>query len=212
MKWLYINITCAVLVIIILVTHESTINKNERSARHVLATIAPQQARWRVQDVDANGIKDKWTYDLSCLHRTYRKNSQLKVNFIPGYIAWADTTFSPTFTASNIFDGISLEDWSSLSPKPFGGYWFKAMKYDGNGIPYNQNPAGKNKILATNPEKFAFVAYPEKYGISGVLTFSVNEWNWIYGKDLGPNPNINELERWPADNPSTKGWISYCSG
>jgi hypothetical protein len=34
---------------------------------------------------------------------------------------------------------------------------------------------------------FAAVAYPAKYGSSGVMTFIVNQQRRVYQKDLGPN-------------------------
>jgi len=33
---------------------------------------------------------------------------------------------------------------------------------------------------------FALVAFPARYGVSGVLTFLVNQAGTIYQKDLGP--------------------------
>ena len=34
---------------------------------------------------------------------------------------------------------------------------------------------------------FAFLAYPAEYGVSGVMTFIVNQDGIVYQKDLGPN-------------------------
>ena len=34
---------------------------------------------------------------------------------------------------------------------------------------------------------FALVAYPAQYGVSGVMTFIVNQDGVVYQKDLGPN-------------------------
>jgi hypothetical protein len=34
---------------------------------------------------------------------------------------------------------------------------------------------------------FALVAYPARYGVSGVMTFIVNQDGVVYQKDLGPN-------------------------
>jgi hypothetical protein len=32
---------------------------------------------------------------------------------------------------------------------------------------------------------FALVAYPADYGISGIMTFVINQWGKVYQKDLG---------------------------
>ena len=34
---------------------------------------------------------------------------------------------------------------------------------------------------------FALVAYPARYGVSGVMTFTVNHQGVVYEKDLGPD-------------------------
>ena len=34
---------------------------------------------------------------------------------------------------------------------------------------------------------FALVAYPAQYGVSGVMTFIVNQDGVVYQKNLGPN-------------------------
>ena len=34
---------------------------------------------------------------------------------------------------------------------------------------------------------FALVAYPSRYGVSGVMTFVVNHSGVVYEKNLGPN-------------------------
>ena len=43
------------------------------------------------------------------------------------------------------------------------------------------------------PGGFALVAYPAKYGSSGVMTFIVNRDRVVYEKDLGNNEEIWEI-------------------
>jgi hypothetical protein len=40
---------------------------------------------------------------------------------------------------------------------------------------------------------FAVVAYPAKYGVSGVMTFVVNHDGTVYQKNLGKNTKIEAL-------------------
>ena len=51
---------------------------------------------------------------------------------------------------------------------------------------------------------FALVAFPEKYGSSGVMTFIVNQQGKVYQKDLGPDTD-NIASRMTHYNPD-KTW------
>lgn len=68
------------------------------------------------------------------------------------------------------------------SPEPFHGYYFKILKAQGahaDGGAFDYVVDGK-MVLG-----FALVAYPAKYGASGIMTFMVNQEGVIYEKDLG---------------------------
>ncbi|MCJ7594069.1 MAG: DUF2950 domain-containing protein [Desulfobacterales bacterium] len=68
------------------------------------------------------------------------------------------------------------------SPEPFHGYYFKILKGQGehaNGGAFEYVADGK-MVLG-----FALVAYPAKYGGSGIMTFIVNQEGVIYEKNLG---------------------------
>ena len=68
------------------------------------------------------------------------------------------------------------------SPDPFHGYYFKILKGQGehaNGGAFEYVAKGK-MVLG-----FALVAYPAKYGGSGIMTFIVNQEGVIYEKNLG---------------------------
>lgn len=67
-------------------------------------------------------------------------------------------------------------------PEPFHGYYFKILKAQGEhakGGAYDYVVDGK-MVLG-----FALVAYPAKYGASGVMTFILNQEGVIYEKGLG---------------------------
>lgn len=77
-------------------------------------------------------------------------------------------------------EGYANADGMTLSP--FHGYYFRIMKgqgKDADGGSYNYVVKGK-MILG-----FGFVAFPAKYGNSGVMTFIVNQGGVIYQKNLG---------------------------
>lgn len=66
--------------------------------------------------------------------------------------------------------------------QPFHGYYFRILKAQGKnakGGAFDYVTKG-NMILG-----FGLVAYPAKYGSSGIMTFMVNQEGVIYQKDLG---------------------------
>jgi hypothetical protein len=70
----------------------------------------------------------------------------------------------------------------SEKPSPYYGYYFKILKAQGKHAPggaYDYVAKG-NMILG-----FGLVAYPAKYGSSGIMTFIVNQEGVVYQKDLG---------------------------
>jgi hypothetical protein len=67
-------------------------------------------------------------------------------------------------------------------PSPYYGYYFKILKAQGKNAPggaYDYVVKG-NMIFG-----FGLVAYPAKYGSSGIMTFIVNQEGVVYQKDLG---------------------------
>ncbi|MFY9528650.1 MAG: DUF2950 domain-containing protein [Candidatus Acidiferrales bacterium] len=67
---------------------------------------------------------------------------------------------------------------------PYHGYYFKILTQQGP-----HAPGGKyNYIINGNMiAGFALVAYPDKWGDSGVMTFIVNQQGRLYEKNLGEN-------------------------
>jgi hypothetical protein len=57
-------------------------------------------------------------------------------------------------------------------PQPFMGYYFRLL-------------TGKEANASGDSQGFAFVAYPDQYRSSGVMTFIVNQDGIVYEKDLG---------------------------
>ncbi len=68
-------------------------------------------------------------------------------------------------------------------PTPFWGYYFRILTAQGKSAPGGP----KSYIVDGNmSEGFALIAYPARYGYSGVMTFIVNQSGVVYEKDLGP--------------------------
>ena len=73
---------------------------------------------------------------------------------------------------------------NSGAPQPYNGYYFRILTAQGsaaNGGAYSYLAHGK--LMGG----FALIAYPATYGISGVMSFIVNQDGQVFQKDLGPN-------------------------
>jgi hypothetical protein len=70
------------------------------------------------------------------------------------------------------------------APQAFNGYYFRILTGQGsaaNGGAYSYMAHGKMM------GGFALIATPATYGVSGVMTFIVNQDGQVFQKDLGPN-------------------------
>jgi hypothetical protein len=70
------------------------------------------------------------------------------------------------------------------APEPFHGYYFRILTSQGK-----HAPAGAYNYIINGHMigGFAFVAWPAKYGTSGIMTFIINQQGKVYEKDLGQN-------------------------
>lgn len=110
------------------------------------------------------------------------------------------------------------EKKSGEGPSPYHGYFYRILTAQGehaNGGAYDYLVNGH--LIGG----VALIAYPAKYGVSGVMTFIVNHEGIVYQKDLGrktaetasamklfdPGPGWNKVETPAAQQPSsdTKG-------
>ena len=71
----------------------------------------------------------------------------------------------------------------SPEPKPFQGYEYRILKGQGKSAPGGEMSYLDDKGLMTGG--FAAVAWPAKYGNSGVMTFLISSRDIIFQKDLG---------------------------
>src|SRR5208337_1057577 len=65
---------------------------------------------------------------------------------------------------------------------PYHGYFFKILKGQGKHAPGGAYDYIVNGKMIGG---FGMVAYPARYGVSGVMTFLVNHDDIVYQKDLG---------------------------
>ena len=66
---------------------------------------------------------------------------------------------------------------------PYHGYYFRILKSQGAHAPGGKFGYVINGHMIAG---YALVAYPSKWGSSGVMTFIVNQQGRVYEKNLGP--------------------------
>ena len=78
----------------------------------------------------------------------------------------------------------SRKEQKNGQPTPYHGYYYKILKGQGENAPGGQYDYVVNGKMILG---FAMIAYPAKYGSSGIMTFIVNQDDVVYQKDLGKN-------------------------
>jgi len=80
--------------------------------------------------------------------------------------------------------GAEKEQPQAFEHAPYHGYYFKILTRQGASA-----PGGRYSYLINGNmiAGYALVAYPDKWGNSGVMTFIVNQQGRVYQKNLGPN-------------------------
>lgn len=86
------------------------------------------------------------------------------------------------FFAEAAADGYDLATQGGT--RPFHGYLFRTLTAQGPSAPGGaRNYVTRGGLLTGG---FAMIAWPAEYGVSGVMTFLVNQRGIVYQKDLGP--------------------------
>ncbi len=148
------------------------IGNNELSAIQAIRAFADAQQDYASQDRDSDGVRQ--------YARRFRSSpDQYDGLYWPTSVGEKPSPLG-MLAASAATDGYNRHP--SGKPMPYYGYYFRIL--DGQG---KDAPGGAYSYLAGNKMigGFAIVAYPAKYGVSGVMSFIVNQEGVVYQKNLG---------------------------
>ncbi len=83
-------------------------------------------------------------------------------------------------------------------PTPYHGYYFKILKGQGKNAQGGEIDYIRDGKMVAG---FALAAYPAKYGVSGIMTFMVDQAGTVYEKDMGPKTEevAKEISRYDPD-------------
>lgn len=98
---------------------------------------------------------------------------------------WPAGTSSEPSPFSSFAADASLEKYNRPNgggPRPFHGYYFKVLKRQGPDAPGGKmNYVSRGEMMGG----FALVAYPVRWGQSGIMTFIVNQDGIVYQRSFG---------------------------
>ena len=149
------------------------IGQNELSAIQVSLAYVDAQREYVSKDRDGDGLMEyaqKFASDKGKKNGLYWKVAEGE----------EQSPLGP-FAAAAQKQGYSKK---GQKPEPFHGYYYRILTGQGKNAP---GGAYDYLVKGNMIGGFALVAYPAKYGASGVMTFIVNHDGVVYQKDLGKN-------------------------
>lgn len=149
------------------------IGKNELRTIEVLHAYVDAQREYAASDRNGNCIAEFAQKLIS----SDDKNDGL---YWPTAEGEEESPFGPLIAGATV-EGYS-GNLDSEDPEPFHGYLFKILTSQGD---HAKGGAFDYVVNGDMILGFGMVAYPAKYGVSGVMTFIVNQEGVIYQKDLG---------------------------
>ena len=149
------------------------VGRNELDTIQALLAIVDAQREYASLDADGNGYRD---YAARFLSTPGKKDG----------LYWATKDGEPPSPLGPLAAQAVKEGYGGKGrtgkPEPFNGYFFRMLTAQGPNA-----PGGKYDYVVGGKlfGGFAIVAYPAKYGVSGVMTFIVNHDGVVHEADLG---------------------------
>ena len=152
------------------------IGQNELNVINVMTTYVDAQNEYAAKDFDGDGVH---------AFASRLKSDPGKKNGLYWPVKEGET-MSPMgpLVAEAVQRGYASKDGKK---SPYHGYYYKILLGQGDhayGGAYDYQTHGK-MIFG-----HALLAYPAKYGVSGIMTFMVNQQGVLYEKDLGPGTAV----------------------
>ena len=166
------------------------IGRNELAVMKVLLAYVAAQREYYLADPNGDGVLEY----AAKFHSTTGKKDGLY---------WPAKAGEPQSPMGPLVAGARAEGYAVKKgkPAPYHGYYFRILKAQGKDA-----KGGAYDYLAKGHMigGFALVAYPARYGVSGVKSFIVNHDGVVYEMDLGAN-TVNIAGKMPSFNPG-EGW------
>lgn len=157
------------------------IGRNELAAIQVCLAIVDAEREYAMQDADGDGVPgfaSKFVSSPGKRDGLYWETRE-------------DEPLSPVgpLLAAAATEGAGPDD--SVILAPFHGYLYRMLTRQGESAPGGAYDYWANGKLLGG---FAVLAYPARYGKSGVVSFMINQDGVVYQKDLGQNTAVLAAE------------------
>jgi hypothetical protein len=161
------------------------VGRNELDTIQTLLAVVDAQREYAAGDPDGNGYHD---YARRFISSKGKKDG----------LFWPAQAGEPLSPLGPLVGAAAREGYGKKSgggksggkPAAYHGYRFRILEAQGKNA-----PGGAYSYLAGDKMigGFAIVAYPAKYGVSGVMTFLVNHDGVVYQKNLGKTTEADAL-------------------
>lgn len=117
---------------------------------------------------------------------------------------WPTAIDEPPSPLGPLVAAATQEGYSAAEPagRPYHGYRYRMLFAQGP-----EAPGGAREYIMDGQlkEGFALLAYPEKYGVSGIMTFMINQDGIVWQRDLGAETSklATAMRTFSPD----RGWI-----
>lgn len=168
------------------------VGRNELDTIEALRAIVDAQREYAAVDPDGDGLHD--------YARHFRSNEGRKDG-----LYWPTQPEESLSPLGELFASAAREGYdttrASREPAAYHGYRYRMLTSQ-----CDLAPGGPYSYLVNDKlfGGFAVLAYPTKYGVSGVMSFKVNHEGTVFEKDLGDNTE-SRVEQISCFNPGD-GW------
>ena len=161
------------------------IGRNERSAIQVCLAYVDAQREYATKDRDKDGLLE---YAQKFISTPGEQDG----------LYW-ETQEGEAASPLGPLSARAKEQGYKLGTQPYHGYYYKILTAQGA-----HNPGGAYSYIVRGQMigGFALVAYPARWGASGVMTFICNHRGVVYEKNLGKD-TVSFAERMTRYNPDT---------
>jgi hypothetical protein len=151
------------------------IGRNELNTVEICLTYVTAQREYAARDRNGDGVLQFAQHFLS----SKDKRDGLYWEAAPGEEM---SPLGPLIARASA-EGYPVTKTNKKKHIPYHGYYFKILKRQGSNAPGGEMDYVNNGKMVKG---FALVAYPAIYGVSGIMTFMVNQAGIVYEKNLGP--------------------------
>jgi hypothetical protein len=140
------------------------IGRNELAAMQASLAYVDAQKEYAARDWDGDGVR---SYAMKAVSTPGKRDG----------LYWASLPNEPESPLGPAFADAKVG-------QPYHGYVYRILTAQGTNAPGGAKGYVKNGRMT---EGFALIAFPARYGDTGVMTFIVNHDGVVHEKDLGPN-------------------------